>query len=248
MSILFVSVFNYGAIQLGLNHLQSLRRQGITNYMAYVTDTASVDALVERGHPVEYIDPTIRDAEYGIESHDFGSKKFNTMSYLRYKIINRLLAEGKTVWYMDVDTVVLKNLNNVYNSFKQDELDIMFQNDINMPCTGCMVCFPTDRTKQFLQFVQQNNRDDANDQLLISNVLRQNPNAIKLALFDTNRFPNGLLYFAEELETRVIHGYIEVIRDYKNAQNKDTHFVHANWMVGNDKKIQMLKKYKLWFL
>jgi hypothetical protein len=248
MSILFISVFNYGAIQLGLNHLQSLRRQGITNYMAYVTDTASVEALVERGHPVEYINPIIKDAEYGIESHDFGSKTFNTLSYLRYKVINRLLAEGKTVWYMDVDTVVLKNVNDVYNTIKNNGLDIMFQNDINMPCTGCMICFPTDRTKQFLQFVQQNNRDDANDQLLISSVLKQKPNAINLALLDIYKFPNGLLYFADELDSRAIKPYIQVIRDYKNAQNKDTHFVHANWMIGNDKKTQMLQKYKLWFL
>jgi hypothetical protein len=56
------------------------------------------------------------------------------------------------------------------------------------------------------------------------------------------------LYFADELDSRAIKPYIQVIRDYKNAQNKDTHFVHANWMIGNDKKTQMLQKYKLWFL
>jgi lipopolysaccharide biosynthesis glycosyltransferase len=248
MSLVIISVFNYGAIHLGLNHLQSLRRQGITNYKAYVTDTASVDAILERGHPVEYIDPTVRDHEYGIDGHDFGTKKFNVMSYLRYKIINKLLAEGKTVWYMDVDTVVLKNVNSVYDSFKNGQIDMVFQNDINMPCTGCMLCFPTDRTKQFLHFVLQNKREDANDQILIANILRQNPNVIKFFVLDINTFPNGLLYFMDELDVNTKTPYNQVIELYKNAQDKDTHFVHANWMVGNDVKMQVLKKYKLWFL
>ena len=44
-NLIFISVFNYGAIEMAKNHLKSLRNQGITNHRSYVTDQESYDEL-----------------------------------------------------------------------------------------------------------------------------------------------------------------------------------------------------------
>ena len=43
--VLFISVFNMGCIEIAENHLQSLLKNGISNYMAYVTDKESLAFL-----------------------------------------------------------------------------------------------------------------------------------------------------------------------------------------------------------
>lgn len=246
---LFICVFNYGAIHLGLNHLQSLRRAGITNYKAYVTDQASVNALSERGHPVEYINPREQTEEYGTEKLSFDSPTFNSMSYLRYKVIVRLLEQGITVWYMDVDTVVLQNLLPVYDRVKMDGADIYFQDDVNMPCSGCMLCWPNQATIRFLNVIEQNKCDKYGDQMMVLNVLNKYPKSVKRNLFDRTEFPNGLLFFCDELEDQeMVTTFNKAVVSYKNAENKNTYFVHANWMIGNDVKMAALKKRGLWFL
>jgi DNA-directed RNA polymerase subunit L len=58
--LLFISVFNLGGIPLALNHLESLRKQNIKNYRAYVTDKESYDILLEKedytlGKIIEYV-------------------------------------------------------------------------------------------------------------------------------------------------------------------------------------------------
>ncbi len=44
--LLFISVFNYGGIEMAKNHLESLKRNNISNYVAYVTDDESYDDLL----------------------------------------------------------------------------------------------------------------------------------------------------------------------------------------------------------
>jgi hypothetical protein len=108
--LLFISVFNYGCIGIAHNHLESLKRNRIQNYQAFVTDKESLEYLSSRGYHVVLID----ESQYTKEKTDFDTKPFNELSYLRYKIIQKLLQENKTVWYLDVDTVVLKDLNADY--------------------------------------------------------------------------------------------------------------------------------------
>ena len=76
--VLFISVFNFGGITLALNHLESLKRQGITNYRAYVSDQESYDVLIEKGHPVERI--LVSDMALPKEKTDFRTTGFNTKS------------------------------------------------------------------------------------------------------------------------------------------------------------------------
>jgi lipopolysaccharide biosynthesis glycosyltransferase len=237
-NIVFISVFNKGCIEIAENHLVSLVKSGIKNYMAYVTDGESFEILKTKGYQVKY------DMDFATKDKmDFGTEKFNAISYMRYAIINKLLKEGKTVWYLDVDTVVLANLNQIVPELLSN-FELVMQHDINMPCSGCMLFPPSQKMIDLTEWMYNNRTTDENDQIRLVKLLQETNTGINLYLLDHHHFPNGLLYF-NELHTDP--KFAELHADFKNSQ-KQVYFVHANWMVGIDKKIQALKSKNLWFL
>lgn len=253
-NLLIISVFNYGAIEIATNHLKSLQNQGIDNYMAYVTDQESLDELQEKGYHVTFFQRP--NDNLTKEKEDFGTNGFNDFSYIRYLILEQLLAEGKTVWYLDVDTVVLTDIREYYTQIlremqeKNNHPDIIFQNDINMACSGCMLCFPTPATMKILQDTYLHRNDKYNDQLFLNKIMKPyvEQNHCKIAYFQNHLFPNGLLYF------HALHGnpgFLDLqrrFRHYRDVEKGPVAFVHANWMVGIDTKIAAFKEHGLWFL
>ena len=236
MNILFISVFNLGCIEIAENHIVSLIRNGVSNYIAYVTDTESFDILIKKGYNVIYY-----PVQQSTEKMNFGTSGFNELSYIRYKIINELLNENKIVWYLDVDTVVLHDLNPLVSEFTGK--DIVMQNDINMPCSGCMLCYPTEVCKQVVNIIYNSRTSSENDQILLAQLLYNNKQ-IQLQLLDHEIFANGLLYF-NELSNHEKYRQLQLA--FKRTQ-KPLYLVHANWMVGVETKINELKKKNLWFL
>ena len=76
--LLFISVFNFGGIELAKNHLESLKRNNISNYIAYVTDSESYDELIKSEYNViKYI--SCNDS-INKEKNDFASPHFNNLS------------------------------------------------------------------------------------------------------------------------------------------------------------------------
>ena len=238
--ILFISVFNLGCIKIAENHLYSLKKVGIENYMAYVTDQESFQILSGKGYNVTRID----DGKLEKEKQDFGTEKFNDISYMRYKIINQLLKEGRIVWYLDVDTVVLFNLNEIVPFLLSEKHDLIMQNDMNIPCSGCMLFSPNAKTKALTDFIYNNKTSKMNDQIMLMQILKQNMFNLKLHLLDYLHFPNGLIFFHErhpDPKFKNLHD------QFKNSKNP-VYFVHANWMVGVDTKMAALKEKGLWFI
>jgi hypothetical protein len=237
--IIFISVFNLGCIEIAENHLLSLRNVGITNYMAYVTDKESYDILTNKGYNViQFMSSELK------EKQNFGTEHFNEISYLRYTIINKLLEEGNIVWYLDVDTVVLYNLNNIVHTFIKNKDDIVIQNDINMPCSGCMLFFPNAKTKILTNMVYMQRSKNENDQIILARLLHKNVLNLKLHLLDPTFFPNGLLYFNDRHPDPK---FKDLHTTFKNSNNP-IYFVHANWMVGIETKINALKEKGLWYI
>jgi len=237
--VLFVSIFNLGCIDIAENHLYSLKKSGIENYMAYVTDNESFQILSSKGYNVKHYALDIIK-----EKQEFGTEQFNNISYLRYIIINQLLKEGKIVWYLDVDTVVLYNLNELIPLFISNKYDLVMQNDITDPCSGCMLFCPNSKTIALIECVYNNRTPMVCDQFILAQILKQNIFNINLHLLETTYFPNGLLYFNErhpDPKFKLLHD------DFKKS-NDPVYFVHANWMVGVDTKIEALKSKGLWFI
>jgi len=256
-NLLIISVFNYGAIEIATNHLKSLQNQGIDNYMAYVTDQESLDQLQEKGYhatlfPVEEATKSAQtQAPLSKEKENFGTKSFDDITYIRYLVLGKLLKEGKTVWYLDVDTVVLSDIRKMIPDMQEKtSYDMMLQNDINMACSGCMLCFPTPITIHMIENVHMYRNAGMNDQILLNRMLRTyvERKQCKIAYFQNHLFPNGLLYF------HALHAnpsFLELqrrFRKYRDEEKGPVAFVHANWMVGIDTKIAALKEHGLWFL
>lgn len=222
------------------NHLESLKRNNISNYIAYVTDDESYDELLLNDYKVtKYISSV---DSINTEKTDFATPEFNNLSYIRYKIINNLLKQGKIVWYLDIDTVILYNLNDFYNSL-QKGFDMCFQNDINMLCTGCMIIMPNIKTIQLTEFMYSNKNNEYNDQVFINNIFRSNP-IFNIGVLNENQFPNGLLYF-NELKPEP---YFREAQEKFNNSTEPVYFVHANYMVGIQTKIDAFKSKNLWFI
>lgn len=237
----FISVFNYGVIEMAKNHIKSLRDCGITNHCSYVTDEESVTELTQLGYPVIYVknSGTMKD------NFNFGTEDFNNMSFLRYFVIDTLLQQGFDVWYLDVDTVVLKNLIPIYLDLQSKKnYDVCFQTDINMPCTGCMLLLSTEKTKHFVKTVIQNKTKETNDQILVNAILKQEPDIIRHLQFSHFMFPNGVMFFGDDF-VNVPAYLVDMKTEYMNTP-KETYLVHANWMVGDETKKNAFRKYGLW--
>lgn len=241
--LLIISVFNLGGVSLALNHLESIRKQNIKNYKAYVTDKECFDIVSQQGHPVEIVSETVNYTPTKNKS-DFGTKEFNTLSYTRYKVITELLRKNIHVWYLDIDTVVLQNLNDVYEDLKQLNRDVIMQNDINMFCTGCMLCFPKPNAIKLMSMIYEKRTSEDNDQITLMNILKSNILPVKAMALNMLQFPNGLLYFSELNKNP---RYRELQLNFKNSTHP-VYLVHANWMVGIETKIKAFKDKNLWFL
>jgi hypothetical protein len=237
----FISVFNYGVIEMAKNHIKSLRECGINNYCSYVTDEESLIELTALGYPVVYV----KNTQTNKDNFNFGTMDFNNMSFLRYFIINKLLEDKIDVWYLDVDTVVLKNLIPIYLDLKEkNNYDTCFQTDLNMPCTGCMLLFATEKTQNFVKTVIQNKTNQTNDQILVNAILKEVPDLIRYIQFSYFNFPNGVMFFGNDF-VNVPEYLVKLKNEYINT-HKETYLVHANWMVGDETKKNAFKKYGLW--
>jgi hypothetical protein len=237
-NIIFITVFNLGCIEIAENHILSLIKNNINNYLAYVTDEESFTILNQKGYNVKYYS----NQQQSTDKMNFGTEGFNNLSYTRYKIINELLNEGKIVWYLDTDTVVLYDLNKLVPNFR--DKDIVIQNDINMPCSGCMLLYPTNITKQITDIVYNLRTSTENDQIILTQLLMKNQNFVKIHLLDHEQFANGLIFF-NELSDNSRYQALQLA--FKKTE-KPLYFVHANWMVGIDTKINALKNKGLWYL
>lgn len=245
--LIFISVFNHGAIELAKNHLQSLANHGITNYMAYCTAAETKDELTSLGYNAEQVKSEIDESK-----HDFGTNNFNKLSYLRYIMILKLMKDGYDVWYMDVDTVVCGNLNDVYRQVvAENKCNAIIQTDVNMLCTGCMLLFNHPSIQRFLHELYTasfTHGDGRNDQIVFNQLLtRFNDPNIRVGVLPPFQFPNGLIFFKDDFVRTQVPQYIQMRNEFHSSP-KNVMFVHANWMVGVDTKINALKAYGLWHI
>lgn len=236
--IILVSVYNYGCIDLALNFLESLKRVNLAHkHVSYVTDEKSLEVLKEKGYNVELF------TESGIteEKMDFEQKDFNKLSYLRYHIVNNLLQSYDYVWYLDVDTVVLGDIISYFLTSDNINNDITHQLDMDSYCTGCFVSKSNPKTRGFIKQVYEARNNKKNDQLYIYNVynLLGKSNPLKIGSFGLYSFINGGIYFGD--------GFQEYKKKLKES-TEPVYFVHANYIVGIDKKIKAMKEKGLWFL
>lgn len=246
--LLFICCFDSGSRELGLNHLQSLKNQRIDNYMAFVADKATYDIVKKHGFHCTLADHS--NKSYLTEQKHFGTPNFTEFVFLRYKFIHECLKKHKAVWYLDVDTVVLSDLNEIYPEYVGKGYDIVFQNDIHQiqNCTGCQLYFSSQKTLDMTMHVFKGMNTQLPDQHFVNYFLQANPGVFKTTMFDIYRFPNGLLYFDDGDLIPIPPEFMEQKNKFRANQQKVVAFIHANWMVGIDTKINAMKKKGHWYI
>lgn len=233
MEVVFISVSNMGCVELTINHIESLKRVGMTNYIAYAIDSQCYETLRSKGYNTHLLG---RDDMN--QYHDFNTRGFDHISFMRYHVIDKLLREGKTVWYLDVDSVVVQDLNS-YVDVVKDNFDVVLQDDCYMPCTGCMLFFPS--AMELVKPMIETRDFSKNDQIYFLKFL--NRTKLRVGILNRNIFPNGLLYFNDDNPK-----HIDKQIEFRNSDLSKVMFIHANWMIGVQTKIDALKSKGLWFV
>jgi hypothetical protein len=244
--LLFICCFDHGSRELGLNHLKSLRKQGIENYNAFIPDKSTYEYIKKNGFNCTHIE----DVNFSTTQKTFGNPDFVEFSFLRYRFIHESLKIYKAVWYLDVDSVVLTNLNTIYTEYVGNGYDIVFQNDVHQiqNCTGCMLYFSNDKTLNMTEYVYKGMNWQIPDQHFVNYFLQHNPGVFNTCMFDLERFPNGLIHFDDKFLIDLTNYFKSFKKNFhaNKDKSKKLAFVHANWMIGIDTKINAIKKTGLW--
>lgn len=236
--IILVSVYNYGCIDIALNFLESLKRVNLADkHVSYVTDQKSFDIIKEKGYQVELFN----DFSITEEKMNFEEKDFVKLCYIRYAVFYKLLDSYDYVWCLDVDTVVLGDIVSYFLNSEFRNCDITYQLDMDSLCGGCFVVKSNVITKNFIKHIFEARDNKINEQIYINRFFMSlGPrNPLKIGAFSSFSFINGGIYFGDK--------YQDLKKQLKES-TEPIYFVHANYMVGVDTKINALKEKGLWYL
>lgn len=189
--------------------------------------------LVSRfGIELRHLEHTTSSLEYA----NFGSRGFNSATQAKWKIIEILLEEGnQCVIYSDCDIAYKRSVKDfvervaaVYPCGFQSEGKACYP---PVFCTGFM--FFTKASIDFLRCILRLSKDAenfGNDQDLLNEVIVRNPSLARfIYLFPESLFQNGMF------------------RDVGNTDFPDYFLFHANYSVGIESKVGLLKSRGLWF-
>jgi len=203
---------------------------------------------------VQFYTDTCREFDVEIVATDFtldnqsysewGSTGFNEVTSYKWLILIDALKRGyKNAIYSDVDIAYIANFDEYINNISsQYKLGMQSESLPKYPaecCTGFMF-FRSDTIHLLEQIVEINkaNISSGNDQDIFNKIYSQNINIQKeLFLFPEALFPNGL-------------HYKNFLQDpYDPIRGKLQPFIfHANYVLGLEAKIALLKKVGLWLL
>ncbi|XP_071789197.1 uncharacterized protein [Asterias amurensis] len=165
----------------------------------------------------------------------FNTKEYKKFVNKRQGYILDLLEQGWEVLFSDVDTFWLRDPF----LFFQGNFDMALEEDNHNPasyCAGFVYFRPTERTMQFVKEwirFMANDKTMKPDQVVMNIMIRRKVIAgLKLRVLDSNKFPNGKLFFDDEWR----------------KDKKDFVVVHNNWIVGHDPKVERFQNCSMWLV
>ncbi len=202
---------------------------------------------------------------------NFGSDKFKEIACIRPKIINLLMQDFSKneklkyhrLLYVDIDTIFLKSFQ-AYNKLLSNtsiysKYEIVFGDDTNIIdkkfryICSCLIYFPLNifnnysiainrNTNKFLDKWNRNcfKRKSNGNQVSLNKLLNKNILPINYTIFNQLIFPNGLTFRTWISPKDFI---------YKNKSTfLNMYWMHANYHIGKEEKIDFFKKYNQWFI
>jgi rhamnogalacturonan II specific xylosyltransferase len=243
-----------GYLDFADNFVQSLERNGVTNYLLVPLDAKSLEILQQAypDHTVPMM-PGIQSAPS--EAHFWAKKDFKTITATRPEFLTSFLTKGYTVMYNDIDRVWLQNVWNEMDVMisRNKKLTLILVDDSpglanrtasNNYSTSLMYLEPTDRNIHLLRSWRNAIKTDkedrvAGDQGYFNDIFAAMKKGPSFAPHDwtkayTGDFPTGNDYFW----------------DYKNYSHYDHNIqvVHANYLVGKKTKQKRLLEMGHWNL
>jgi hypothetical protein len=216
---------------MAINHLVSLRKASPSaKTISICLDKICFEKISSLGFSAEYA-----EREDMSKQVDFGKGNYNEIERLRWVYTHKYLKEGFWVFYLDVDIVVLRDPL----PFVNPEADLSIQQDGHngdTMCIGCMLFRPSSITITITDTISSIDPPTMkwdNYQVVFNQLVKaQFRFFLKIHPLSIDFFPNGQSYFLDKRE----------------SCRKAPALIHANNMIGNQTKIEALKRENLWFI
>jgi len=232
-----VNFFTKGLIEEWKNLLYTLRKLNLSDLLVvFPLDNETLNAVKSEG--IKYDESLINDNISAETS--FGGGDFKNITCNKVLAINKMLKQGKFVFYLDTDIVVTQNIIEDY--FRLPPMDIYMQSDekhFNKPvsdkgnwnyCSGVMFIAPTTYMIKIMESAYPKillvKPGGLTDQRVLNNMIDKK----KIGCLCPYKYPNGYRYFTSKTKAR------------------NPYLIHNNWITGLDLKIKRFKEYNLWYI
>ena len=180
----------------------------------------------------ENIDLVVRKMPQECKDASYLSKGWNsTMTRKVQYVIEALNETAENEWFVhsDCDIVLFEGWEDILQSCPSD-IDMINQNDHSVLCAGFFLCKNNVRTRELWNKVLEHMGNFEHDQWAMNEWIRKIPE-LKVNVLPISYFTYGLL------GNGIWNGQEFIIPDAKNLK-----MFHANWTVGVDNKIKLLRE------
>jgi rhamnogalacturonan II specific xylosyltransferase len=178
------------------------------------------------------------------EAYDYYDHRFGKLVSSRPQFLIKLLEQGYTFLWSDVDIVYNRNpmphlIHSPHDYVGQTDFDRkIFHTPINNMCTCFMYMRPGNKKLNELLYAwyEATKEGNSEDQLPFNRILGPVHKSINMTILEPyHQFPPGWMYF-------------ENPHWYKANQQPEPVFIHNNWIVGPDKKRERFKNVGKWLI
>ncbi|KAI8968940.1 nucleotide-diphospho-sugar transferase-domain-containing protein [Mycotypha africana] len=243
--VLIVATANYGMRNHVYNWIESLKKTNEHRFLIFCFDQKLYDHLVLAGyeaHATLIPDVWFRDLQLEAGFKTYFSQEYRVITHAKTLVVQQLLYLDIHVFFSDVDVIWLRKRMVDYVTTLMDlrqETHVLFQQEgLNQQevNTGFYLMRPTLEMKKLLaETIQIQDAGEKTQQGAMNaalNHLDMDLRTTSIVLLDILHFPNGFAYFDNDLPNK--HG----IQPY---------IVHANYLVGEDKKTRLIEQ-GFWYL
>lgn len=243
--VCIISISNFGYKKFTLNWIQSLLQNNYQKFLIFSFDIQLVDYLNKNGfaNKTVLVPKNWIDFQITIESSNWASKEYNQIQQAKIQICYQLLKINQNILFSDPDVVflnknILTHIDFIYfNSpadliLTQDNMLRTFNYNMGLFYARATIFVQT----LFLRLILEQRKDPIGsiDQLVLRKMLSEEKyNDSRIIGLDPILFPSGQVFFHEKLNDKL---------------NIKPYTVHANYIVGKEKKIDILKSKGLWFV
>ncbi|CDH56078.1 hypothetical protein RO3G_10121 [Lichtheimia corymbifera JMRC:FSU:9682] len=244
--ILLTAVANQGMAEYTLNWIESLKRTKLdTKFLVFSIDAELEQTMIDHGYGdhVVQIPQEWFHKQLSSEFSKWLDSSYTPITHSKTLVVERLLYEGITVWFSDVDIVFTSDhiydyLVEKLNSRRSTtELLITQETEQKITNSGFYLMRPTNTNKRILAdtIMIQDNEPKVTQQRAMNRVLDEmnlSYQTSSVALLDLSLFPHGRMFFERNIPLK--YGYEPLM-------------VHANYRVGEEKK-KSLQAAGLWYI